>query len=142
MIDYHVDPTHRIIVTRVAGRLSFGDFADHLQRIFRDAQFKAEFNALIVALDVAAVPSAATIDLLQPLVRAWSQRRAGAHWAFVLPDAATFAFAESALRTLKLTAVTPACFLSETAAMAWLEQRTRLPAEPAEPGASAPAGAT
>jgi hypothetical protein len=127
MIDYHVDPERRVIVTRVAGRVSFGDFAEHLQRIFSDAQFKAEYNALIVALNIAAVPSAAAIELMKPLVRAWSRRRAGSRWAFVLPDPATQSFAEATLANLKLTAVTTACFASETAALGWLE----LPPPPA-----------
>jgi hypothetical protein len=125
MLEYHVDPARRIIVTRVTGRVSFGDFSEHLTRIFRDAQFNPEFNALIVAMDVAAVPAASSVSLMTPLVRAWSKRRAGARWAFVLPDAETCAFAETALAGLKLTAVTTKCFLAEAAAMAWLETPLR-----------------
>jgi hypothetical protein len=121
MIDFHVDPLRRIVTTRVMGRVSLTDFACHLQRILRDPKFSAEFNALIIATDATAIPSSTSINVVQPLIKAWSYRRAGARWAFVLPTAETKTFAESMLLELRLTSVATRCFLSESAALAWLE---------------------
>lgn len=121
MIDYHVDVARRIVTTRVSGRISFSDFANHLQRILRDPKFHPDFNGLIVAATAAAVPSPTSIALIRPLVRVWSSRRAGVRWAFVLPDNDTRQFAESVLLDLRLTSVTTRCFTSESSALAWLE---------------------
>jgi hypothetical protein len=121
MIDYHIDVARRIVTTRVTGRLSLADLAGHLQRIVRDPKFSADFNALIVAMDATAVPTDTSVALLAPLVRAWSLRRTGVKWAFVLPDATSKAQAESGLLRLKLTSVSTRCFRSENAALAWLE---------------------
>lgn len=121
MIDFHVDPLRGIVTTRVTGRVSLSDFAYHLQRILRDPKFKPEFNALIVATDPGAIPSSAAVSLVQPLVRAWSHRRAGARWAFVLPTNEARTLAESILLDLRLTSVATRCFLSEASALAWLD---------------------
>jgi hypothetical protein len=129
MIDYHVDPLRRIVTTRVTGRVSLADFAYHLQRILRDPKFKPEFNALIVAIDPTAIPSSTSLGFVQPLVRAWSNRRAGARWAFVLPTNEARASAESLLLNLKLTSVVTRCFLSEASALAWLDAASA-PARP------------
>lgn len=127
MLDYYVDPNHRLITTRVASRVSLGDLANHLQQILRDPKFCSDFNALIVVLDAAAMPAASSVELMKPLVKAWSSRRAGAKWALVLPDQAARGFAESALAALKLTSVSARCFLSKAAAMAWLEEAATAP---------------
>jgi hypothetical protein len=121
MIDYYVDSARRIVVTRVTGRISFGDFANHLQRLYRDPKFAADFSALIVATHSDAIPTEESLALIRPLLRLWSTRRAGAKWAFVLPDNHTRTFAESALLDLRLTAVVTRCFISEAAALGWLE---------------------
>lgn len=121
MIDYHVDVVRRIVTTRVTGRISFSDFANHLQRILRDPKFHPEFNGLIVATTAAAIPSPTSVALIRPIVRVWSTRRAGVRWAFVLPDNDTKNFTESVLLDLKLTSVTTRCFTSESAALGWLE---------------------
>ena len=121
MIDYHVDPLRGIVTTRVTGRVSLSDFAYHLQRILRDPKFKPEFNALIIANDATAIPSPAAVGLVQPLVRAWSHRRAGARWAFVFPTNEAKAAGESLLLGLKLTSVVTRCFVSESSALAWLD---------------------
>lgn len=121
MIDYHIDVHRRIVTTRVAGRLAFADLANHLQRLLRDPKFSGDYNALIVACDEQAVPAAGSVSAFGPMVRAWSKRRAGVKWAFVLPSQATRTFAESALNELRLTNLTTRCFLAESAALAWLE---------------------
>jgi hypothetical protein len=67
------------------------------------------------------------LELIKPLVKAWSTFRSGVKWAIVLPDAATLKFAESALRDLRLSSVTVRCFDSKAAARTWLEPiRARL----------------
>ena len=129
MIAYHVDSARKIVITRVSGRFTFGELAGHLHRLMRDPKFSPSFNALIVAMDVAAVPPPTSVSAFAPLVRAWSVRRAGVKWAFVLPTKETRAFAESALNEVKLTTLTSRCFLSEAAAMAWLD--------PVAPGSAA-----
>jgi hypothetical protein len=121
MIDYYLDSARRIVTTRVTGRISFGDFANHLQRLFRDPKFSTDFNALIVATHPDAIPTEKSLALIRPLLRLWSTRRADAKWAFVLPDNHTRIFAESALLELRLTAVVTRCFVSESAALGWLE---------------------
>lgn len=136
MIDYHVDPLRGLVTTRVTGRVSLSDFAYHLQRILRDPKFKPEFSALIVASDAGAIPSPASVNLVQPLVRAWSHRRAGARWAFVLPTNEARASAESLLIGLKLTSVVTRCFLSEASALAWLDPSAASPRPDAANAAS------
>lgn len=121
MIDHYVDPQRRIITTRVTGRASLTDFACHLQRILRDPKFSPDFNALIIATDATAIPSSTSIAIVQPLIKAWSYRRAGARWAFVLPSPDAKTMAESLLLDLKLTSVATRCFLTESSALAWLE---------------------
>jgi hypothetical protein len=120
MIDYHVDDARCIVVTRASGKVTIADVAGYLVRLMRDPSFRPELNALIIAGDVDAVPMTDGLSLIAPLVRAWSKRRAGVKWAFVLPDRATRDFAESALQRAQLTAVATRCFLSETAAIGWL----------------------
>lgn len=130
MIANHVDPLRRIITTRASGRVTFGDLAGYLADLVRDPHFSADFNALVVAMDPDVVPAPAMVGTWAPLVRAWSKRRAGVKWAFVLPTPETRAAAESILNELKLTSVTSRCFLSESAAQAWLAPA----AETAAPG--------
>ena len=134
MIDYHIDVHRRVVTTRVTGRLTFSELASHLQRLIRDPKFSSEFNALIIAMDQNAVPSANAVSALAPMVRAWSKRRVGVKWAFVLPNQAARTFAESALNELRLTTLTTRCFLAESAAQAWLEPTpaAKSPAVPPE----------
>jgi hypothetical protein len=122
MIAHYVDPIRRIVTTRVSGRLTFGELAGHFQHLMRDPKFSPDFNALIVAMDAGAVPPPVTVSALAPLVRAWSYRRAGVRWAFVLPTPQTRALTESALHEVNLTTVATKCFLAESAAIAWLER--------------------
>lgn len=121
MIDYHIDVHRRVVTTRVTGRLTFADLANHFQRLIRDSKFSSDFNALIIATNEEAVPSAGSVSALAPMVRAWSKRRSGVKWAFVLPSPAARTFAESALNEIRLNSVTTRCFLAESAALAWLE---------------------
>lgn len=121
MIDYHIDTARKIVTTRAAGRVSVADLTAHLVRLMRDPAFQPELNALVIAADVNAVPNLSGVSVIAPLVRAWSKRRSGVKWAFVLPNQATRDFAESALAEVRLTAVLTRCFLSENAALAWLE---------------------
>lgn len=121
MLDYHIDQARNTVVTRAIGRVTIGDLTNHLVRLMGDPLFKPELNALVIAHDVSAVPSKTGVGALTPLVRAWSKRRAGVKWAFVLPNRATLDFAESALGEVRLTAVTARCFLSEAAAWGWLQ---------------------
>ena len=121
MIDYQLDPLRRIITTRVTGAISFAHLANYIHRLVRDPEFKTDFNGLIVAMDLAAVPAPTTVGTLAPLIRAWSSRRQGVKWAFVLPDAASRAFAEKALLEVALTGVTTKCFVTESAALKWLD---------------------
>lgn len=121
MIAYHVDVARRIAITRVSGQLTFSDLANHLHRLLRDPKFSADYDGLIIASDVAAVPSLATCKAFLPLVRAWAKRRVGVRWAFVLPTNETRAFAESTLMQANFTGITSRCFSSEGAALAWLE---------------------
>jgi hypothetical protein len=120
MLDYHIDPARNVVVTRALGRLTVAEVANHIIRLMRDPAFKPELNALIVAGDVNAVPGPVGVGALTPLVRAWSKRRAGVKWAFVLPNRATRDFVESAIEEARLNAVTTHCFVSENAALAWL----------------------
>ena len=121
MIDYHIDLERRLVITHASGRVTLTDLAVHLARLMRDAQFHSDFNALIVASDLMAMPSSTGVTTVAPLVRAWSKRRAGAKWAFVVPNKAARRDAEAALDGLKLTAVATKCFLSEADALGWLE---------------------
>ncbi|HVU36518.1 MAG TPA: hypothetical protein VHE61_23970 [Opitutaceae bacterium] len=121
MIAYHIDPSRRVVTTRVSGDLSGAGLAEYLARIVRDPKFDPTYDALIVAMDASAVPSPNTAALLAPLVRSWSTRRSGARWAFVLPHKDVRQAAELALNQVRLTTVTARCFLSEAAALAWLE---------------------
>lgn len=120
MVDYHVDAARHLVVTRALGRVTLGDVSNHLIRLMNDPAFRPDFNALIVAGDVHAVPGPVALGALAPLVRAWSKRRASAKWAFVLPNQATRDIAESALEQARLGAVATRCFLSESSALAWL----------------------
>jgi hypothetical protein len=121
MLDYHIDPARNLIVTRAMGKITASELSTYFVRLMRDPVFQPELNALIIAVDVNAVPTANEVTLLAPLIRAWSKRRAGVKWAFVLPNQASRDFAESMLAQARLTAVTSRCFLSEAAAAAWLE---------------------
>ncbi|MDO8542671.1 MAG: hypothetical protein Q7S40_19700 [Opitutaceae bacterium] len=121
MIDYHIDTARSIVITRAVGRVTISDLTGHFVRLMRDPAFKPELNALIIATDESAVPTPVGVGALSPLVRAWSKRRTGVKWAFVLPNQATRDFAESALQQVRLTEVFARCFLSEGAALAWLE---------------------
>jgi hypothetical protein len=142
MIDYQLDLRRRVVTTRVTGAFSFAELANYLHRLLRDPGFRADFDGLIVAADAAAMPPPLAVASLAPLVRAWSSRRNGVHWAFVLPSADARKFAERALRDVRLHHVTTQCFLSEPEAAAWLESVARAPAaqrpEPASTTASAP----
>lgn len=120
MLAYHIDPSRRLAITRVSGALSAVRLADFLPKLFRDPKFDPTFDAMVVAMDVEAVPSRAAAAMLAPLVRSWSTRRSGARWAFVLPDEAARQAAEMAIAEVRLTAVTTHCFISEAAAAAWL----------------------
>lgn len=120
MIAHHIDPLRRIITTRVSGRVSVSELVAYLYRLMRDPKFNSDFNALIVAMDVEAVAPATSAELFAPIVRAWSQRRVGAKWAFVLPNTETKNLAESALNEVRLTSVSARCFVTEAAAFAWL----------------------
>src|SRR4051812_13366491 len=86
MIDYHIDSARSVVTTRAVGRVSVSEVANHLVRLMRDPEFKPELNALIVVGDVNTVPGPVGLGALAPLVRAWSKRRVGVKWAFVLPD--------------------------------------------------------
>ncbi len=121
MFAYYIDPVRRLAITRASGRLTAVSLADYLPKLFRDPKFDPSFDALIVAMDVDAVPSPATAAMLAPLVRSWSARRSGVRWAFVLPNEETRHAAELALNQVRLTTVTTRCFLSEASALAWLE---------------------
>jgi hypothetical protein len=121
MLDYHIDASRGIVITRAIGRVTLADLTSHLTRLMRDPGFRPELNALIIAASVEAVPSRIGVGAITPLVRAWSKRRAGVKWAFVLPSQVTREFAESALDEARLTSLTARCFLSESAALAWLE---------------------
>lgn len=141
MLDYHIDSPRQLVVTRALGRVSVAEVATHIVRLMRDPSFKPELNALIVAGDVNAVPGPVGVGALTPLVRAWSKRRAGVKWAFVLPNRATRDFVESAIEAARLSDVTTRCFVAETAALAWLEpaatSAARVPRTiPAAPDAS------
>lgn len=120
MLTHHIDAGHRLITTRASGKVTLGDIAAYLQRLIRDSKFSSDFNALIVVMDEQTVPPAATLKTFAPAVRAWSNRREGAKWAFVLPSAAAKALVDSALVEARLTSVLTKCFLSEGAALGWL----------------------
>jgi hypothetical protein len=122
MLAYYIDSAHGLVTTRVSGRLTFSDLVVHIHHLMRDPKFNSDFNSLIVAMDVEAVPPMAAVGTLAPLVRAWSKRRAGVKWAFVLPTEASRAAAESALSDVRLTTVETRCFVAESAALAWLER--------------------
>jgi hypothetical protein len=136
MLDYHIDVARNIVTTRAAGRVNAADVSTYLIRLMRDPAFKAGLNALIVAMDASAVPGPVGVGALTPLIRAWSKRRAGVKWAFVLPDRATRDFVESAVEQARLTSVTARCFLSESAALAWLDPIDQRVAAKATPSAS------
>jgi hypothetical protein len=121
MIDYHIDQARNLAITRATGRITVAEVTAHLVRMMRDPAFHPDLNALIVAGNVETVPGPIGIGALTPLVRAWSKRRAGVKWAFVLPDKATRDIVESALQEARLTALTTHCFISESAALVWLE---------------------
>lgn len=132
MLDYHIDATRNLVTTRALGRVTLGDVTAHITRLMRDPAFKPELNAMIVAVDLAAVPGPIGVGVITPIVRAWSKRRAGVKWAFVLPNQAARDFAESAINDARLTAVLTRCFLSEAAALNWLE-----PSPPVSPPVAA-----
>lgn len=142
MLDYHIDAARNLVITRALGRVSVAEVANHIIRLMRDPGFKPELNALIVVADVSAVPGPVGIGAVTPLVRAWSKRRAGVKWAFVLPNRQTRDFVESAIEAARLTDVSTRCFVSESAALAWLEPAppaaAPLPAAPAVPTAPFP----
>jgi hypothetical protein len=121
MIAHHIDPARGIIATRAAGKVTLLDLAAYLARLMADAKFSADYDALIVALDVEATAPATSVGTFGPIFRAWSKRRAGVRWAFVLPNVETKTLVESALLKAKLGNVETKCFLSEGAAFAWLE---------------------
>lgn len=121
MFTHYIDPSRRLAVTRVSGRLTAVSLADYLPKLFRDPKFDPTYDALIVAMDAEAIPSPATAAVLAPLVRSWSIRRSGAYWAFVLPGEEARIAAELALNQVRLAVVTTRCFVSEGAALAWLE---------------------
>lgn len=121
MIVHHIDANHRIITTRVSGRVSVGEVALYLHRLVRDPHFRSDYNSLIVAMDEVAVPQSGSIMALAPLVRAWSVQRAGAKWAFVLPSTATRDLVENAIAEARLRNVFARCFVTEGAAFGWLE---------------------
>ena len=120
MLDYHIDAARGLVITRAVGRITLGDLTGHLTRLMRDPAFRPELNALIIAADVSAVPGPVGVGAITPIVRAWSKRRAGVKWAFVLPDRTSKDFAESAIDEARLTALMARCFLSESAALEWL----------------------
>jgi hypothetical protein len=128
MIDYHLDLARSIVVTRAAGKITAGELSAYLVRLMRDPQFQADLNALILVNDVNTVPNKLEAGLIAPLIRAWSKRRAGVRWAFVLPNQPTRDVVESLLVDAHLTAVIARCFLAESAALAWLE--ATIPAAP------------
>jgi hypothetical protein len=134
MIDYCVDVPRNLVVTRASGRLTVAEITNHLVRLMRDPAFKPELNSLIVAGDIHAVPGPVGVGALTPLIRAWSKRRAGARWAFVLPNRTTRDFVEAALEQAKLAAVTTCCFLSEDSALAWLAPTPTLATAPTRTG--------
>lgn len=121
MLDYHIDAARNLVITRALGQITVADLATHLTRMMRDARFRPELNALIVASDVSAVPGPLGVATITPLVRVWSKRRAGVKWAFVLPDRTSRDFVEKAIIDARLTAVSARCFLSESAALGWLD---------------------
>lgn len=121
MIDYHVDASRRLVTSRASGPVSLVDLAHHLQRILRDPKFSFSFNGLIVVGDRRSIPPPELVGLMKPLVKAWSTQRVGVRWAFVLPDAASKTVVESILHELRLTGITSRCFVSEGAALAWLD---------------------
>ena len=136
MLDYHIDTARNLAVTRAIGRVSAAEVANHIVRLMRDPGFKPELNALIIAADVDAVPGPMGVGAITPLVRAWSKRRAGVKWAFVLPNRATRDFVESAIEQARLTAVSTRCFLAESSALAWLTPtEAAAAAEAAKPAA-------
>ncbi len=108
-------------VTRVTGRFTFAELANHLHRLVRDREFQADFDSMIVAMDAAAVPRPSAIGTLAPLVRTWSSRRRGSRWALVLPTPEARGFAERALKEIQLNEITARCFCDETEALDWLE---------------------
>ncbi len=119
MISSHIEPAHRLITTRLAGRLSPQDLAAQLYRIIRDPKFTADLNGMIVALDAESIPTAAQFALLRPILKLWLTQRSGARWAVVVPNAQARDVVESWMHELHVTAVTK-CFTSEGAALAWL----------------------
>lgn len=136
MIDYQLDPSRRIATTRVTGRLTFAEVANHIHRLIRDRAFHPDFDAVIIATGLAAVPPPSAVGSLAPLVRAWSARRRGARWAFVLPTAESRAFAERALAEVRLAEVSYRCFGSEQEALAWLDAKSLpslAPLDPSDP---------
>lgn len=137
MLDYHIDVARGIVITRAVGRVTLSDLTNHLTRLMRDPAFRPELNALIIAADVSAVPGPVGMGAITPIVRAWSKRRAGVKWAFVLPDRTTRDYAESALDEARLTALSARCFLSESAALTWLETTAVVSTLPASGSSSA-----
>ncbi len=132
MLDYHIDTARKIVTTRANGRVSIPDVTAHFVRLMRDPNFKAELNALIVVGDVSSIPGPVGVGALTPLIRAWSKRRAGVKWAFVLPNKSSRDFVEGAIDQARLTALTARCFLSEASALAWLEPANGSASPPVE----------
>jgi len=121
MLDYHIDTARNIVITRASGRVSVPDVTAYFVRLMRAPDFKPELNALIVVGDVSSIPGPVGVGALTPLIRAWSKRRAGVKWAFVLPNKTSRDFIEAAIDQARLTAVSARAFLSEASALAWLE---------------------
>jgi hypothetical protein len=130
MINYSLDPARKIATTRVEGPFSFAELANHLHCLLRDREFHADFDAIIIATNVAAIPPPAAIGTLAPLVRAWSSRRRGVRWAFVLPTRESLAFIERALGEVRLPDVSVQCFISEPEARRWLSREKSAVAVP------------
>jgi hypothetical protein len=120
MLTYELDTLGGLVVCRAQGRFGVLDVSDYIQTLAADPKFDPRFNALILVTEVAAIPPFPMLRFLHPLLDAWTARRGTAKWAFVLPNQAARAMAETALNHLSLNEVQARCFLTERDAREWL----------------------
>ncbi len=124
MIEYTIDCERALVCARITEQISPTDLMEYIQRLWRDDAFQPTYNA-IITIDV----DDAEPVLRPPMLTDWRQileeyarRRAGAKWAFVVPQALRRRIIGEAFAQMDMGTLQVMVFTTAEEAEAWLAE--------------------
>lgn len=124
MIEYSIDKARGIIFTTVSGTVTSVDVMTHIDKILRDPDFSSDYHTVATVKDTVIFPPVEpeTIEILQPVVQGYAQKRKGTKWAIVITKATTHAMVKEGLEFIKPLAVDIRLFRYEKDALNWIKE--------------------